>query len=565
MSNSNYTPRFAAAETNTDAKYAARIVADQRSALVGQTREDWLRSHEADPIVESFSECAEYACAAIKDAVKDGVKIGVWGDYDADGSGAAIIIKEELEKLGATTHCQLANRADGYGFQAAHVQRFSDSGCAMVIVCDAGTSDIKSIELARELGIQTVVVDHHKATAKGTADADFILNYHAFEGDLEPEESDLCSSGMALLLVNELTGFRASDSSYELAAIATVADMMDLTPVNRTIVSRGLRSLHKTERPGLRALMNRKGIKDRVPTSTDIGFSIGPCINAPGRIGDTSTLIQLLASTDEETAAHAAKTVDDLNEERKAQQRKAMAEARASAIVGKYCVVVSSQGWSPGIVGPIAGNLSREHSKAAFVMGRAEDGRRKGSCRAPEGLSVVDAMEYASEQLGHRVVIRFGGHSAAGGFTIKVGHERDFLDTLDEYFKGIGASVERKPVEYDGFLQLHHISISTCEVIGKLGPFSPEFGCNPEPVWIHRNAQVTSVSGLGGTGDHSQLGVVGMYDGFEQLKRVVAFFRPITSLGVEAGDRADIAYTASVTHWRGRPEVQLKLVDLWKL
>ncbi|MDE7278333.1 MAG: single-stranded-DNA-specific exonuclease RecJ, partial [Oscillospiraceae bacterium] len=368
----------------------------------------------SDPfLVKDMREAADIILAA----VDSGKKICVYGDYDCDGITATALLYSYIECIGGDVRYYINDRSEGYGLCADALRRLADESTELIVTVDNGISAVNEAALTKELGIELVITDHHQPGEVLPAAA-AVVDPHR-DDDLSPFK-DLCGCGVALKLIAAMDG-GSYDSALEqfsdLAAIATVADVVPLAGENREIVRLGLRYLENTENAGLQALMEAASVKLPV-TSTQAAFSIAPRINASGRFASASEAVELLLCEDPDDAAEIAARLNSLNSERKKTEADIMEEIRGSIlqdprILYERVLFLYGEGWHHGVIGIVAAKLVERFGKPVFIL--SDDGdEARGSARSVAGFSVHKALTACSE-----VLTKFGGHSGAGGFSLK--------------------------------------------------------------------------------------------------------------------------------------------------
>lgn len=438
-------------------------------------------------------------------------RIVVFGDYDCDGICATAILTRVLEILGKDVSPFLPDRLkEGYGMSAASVSRmlgeYPDVGT--VVTVDNGINSVDEVAALKDKGVTVVITDHHLPGAV-LPRADAIVNPKVkvlASGGLD----DLCGAGVAFMLANRLVTKARERAIYNgeslggpllvLAGLATVTDLMPLAGQNRIIVSEALRRFRSCAPLGLKELHNRAAKSaSSVLTSRDFGFVLGPRINASGRVSSGMEALELILSDDREIARECARIVDQRNVERKTVEQKMVQEALARVVPGAPAQVIDLPDGHSGVSGIIASrvmeHLNQEDGGRAVPVCIVVDGR--GSARAPAGINVRDAMEACSEALE-----RFGGHAAAGGFSVKPGMTDVFRDLLCKYCGDVPVSAKnaaRLEFAADAWLSPSDITVGLARWITKMEPFGEG---NPEPVFGLRNVIFSEVKPMGMDGRH---------------------------------------------------------------
>ena len=354
------------------------------------------------------------AVARIQQAIENGETIVIFGDYDVDGVSATAILYECLTNLGAQVRCKLPTReGGGYGLNRETLQKLADKGYKLIVTVDNGISAIEEADLAAELGIELVITDHH-LPAQQLPKAVAVVDPKR-EDDTSPFK-DLCGAGVAFKLCAALEGCEDPaellEPFGELAALGTIADVMPLVGENRTIVKEGLATLQDTLRPGLQALLENAGYAGRPVTAETVSYGLAPRLNAAGRMDTAAVALKLLLCENEEQAAGIAARLSEINTSRQQaeQQIAAAALEKLSADPARVLdrvIVVSGEGWHPGVIGIVATRLMEKYGRPSIVIS-TENGEGRGSGRAPTSFNLHAALCACAPLL-----LRFGGHSAA--------------------------------------------------------------------------------------------------------------------------------------------------------
>jgi single-stranded-DNA-specific exonuclease len=424
-------------------------------------------------------------------AVRGGERIILFGDYDVDGVTSTALMTGVLRELGAASEFYIPNRLEeGYGLNVEAVGKLADRGPGLLVALDCGVTAVAEVEHAVRRGLEVLVVDHHTTPAV-LPPALAILNPHQ-PGCAYPTKF-LCAAGVAfnlLLAVRKLLreqGHFADRAEpnlrawLDLVALATVADVVPLSGANRILVRHGLLELSKGTRPGIRALKSVAGLAEDAPvTAGQVGFRLGPRINAAGRLGAAAHAVELLTTSDAAIASRIAGDLDVQNRERQSIERsmldEAMALGQAQVDAGERALVLAREGWHAGVVGIVAARVAERLHRPTVVIA-LHDGTGKGSARSIEGFHLYDAIAQAS---GH--LERFGGHRHAAGVTVKAERLDDFRRALQAHAAQTLTDEDLQPrLRLDAPLELARVDLSLVEAIEKLGPFGAG---NPEPVFF---------------------------------------------------------------------------------
>lgn len=491
------------------------------------------------------------AVARLARAVRDRERIAVFGDYDADGITSSALALTCLRQLGLDARCWLADRFDhGYGLSPGAVEQIAGDGRSLLLVLDCGTSDHEALALARERGVDAVVVDHHPPSGK-LPQAEALVN--PLQERCEFPDKGMATVGLAFYLMGalrtELSAPIDVRKLLDLVAVGTVADVAPLEGVNRILVRRGLERLDRAPRPGLASLCAVSGVK-RPTTARAIGFRLGPRINAAGRLGKPEAALDLLMADDSHTSLRLAQTLDQYSKERRAIQDRvtgvALPQAREQAGAGRAMILVGQEGWHQGVVGIVASRLCEEvNLPAAVVSFEGEIGR--GSARSPAGLDLHEVLLACAEQLE-----RFGGHAAAAGFMVR-------RDRFDELHQAMDRAVRQQlqgrelpnEIQVDVRAADQDLSLRTVEDLAQLGPFGQ---ANPEPVLLLEKVQGTNLRQVGD--GHLSLGIVC------GLATIKAFWPQAAGRWPSGADRVDVLGSLRLDAFRGREQVELLILDV---
>ena len=493
-------------------------------------------------------------------------KIVVFGDYDCDGVCASAILTSVLGNLGKDVSPFLPERlSEGYGMSAASVSRMfaEHPGVKLVVTVDNGVNSVDEVAALREKGIKVVVTDHHLPGAV-LPECEALVNPKV---SASPELADLCGAGVAFMVAAALVKKARERGLYSgpnlggpllvLAGLATITDLMPLSPQNRIIVSEALRRFHACAPLGIRELYARAAkIAAAVPSSRDFAFMLGPRINASGRIASGMEALELILCDDREIARECARIVDLRNLERKEVEQRMVAAALEKVVSGAPAQVIDLPDGHPGVAGIIASRvmerLASEPGGTAVPVCIVAGG--KGSARAPSGVNIRDAMEFCSETLE-----RFGGHAAAGGFSVKSGMIDAFREQLCGYCRNLAEASGGEPAESDAqvdvWLSPEDLTVDLAAWVAKMEPFGEG---NLEPVFGLRGVELSDAKPMGLEGRHLSLAfrnravprAVWWNHGDEVEKLRAAFDR-----------RYDITFKVALSDY-GELHVELRLMTL---
>jgi single-stranded-DNA-specific exonuclease len=430
----------------------------------------------------------EEATDRILAAIEAGEPVALYGDYDADGVTSVAIVTRILRAYGLDPRPFLPHRVEeGYGISEAGLDRcLCENRPSLVIALDCGTSSSASIQWLRQKGIDAVVFDHHEI--KGGLPACPTVNPKAGDGF-----HYLCTAGIAFKLGHALLKKRPLDgfdlkTCLDLAALGTVADIVPLVEDNRILVTRGLAELARTRWVGLRHLAEVAGVNPPY-TSTDLGFRLGPRLNAAGRLGAAAAALDLLLCDDPGRARPLAAALDSKNRERQTLEHQIVQEAHAM-IAGSFnpetdfAIVLGKEGWHPGVLGIVAARIARSFHRPTLVIGFDRDGNGKGSGRGIPGFSLVGALSGCSEQ-----PAAFGGHEQAAGLSLSIARFEAFRAAFMEAARRALAVPPSPIIEIDGRLDFAHCTTGFLDAHERLQPYGTH---NPQPIFFAPSAHPIS-------------------------------------------------------------------------
>ncbi len=381
-----------------------------------------IRAFMPDP---SIFRDMDRAAERLADAVQRGEKVTVFGDYDVDGATSAALLIRLLRDLGLDPQAYIPDRLmEGYGPSGEALVRLKRAGADLIITVDCGAMAYDALAEAKAVGAEVIVVDHHKCASELPV-ALALVNPNRLDEDEGRAHGHLAAVGVAWLLGAALVrllrarGFFASRPEprlldlLDLVALGTVADVASLKGLNRAFVAQGLKVMAQRRNIGMNALIEASRLT-RAPTCTDLGFALGPRINAGGRVGKSDLGVRLLTTQDMDEARGIAQELDRLNEERRAIEAEVQQSAEAMEHEGAVAVV-AARGWHPGVIGIVAGRLKEKHGRPAIVIAIGEDGIGKGSGRSISGVDLGAAIIAAKEA---GLLIAGGGHAMAAGVTV---------------------------------------------------------------------------------------------------------------------------------------------------
>ncbi len=509
------------------------------------------------------------ATERLKRAVEQGERVAIFGDYDVDGACSAALLSEYLVACGCETIVHIPDRVtEGYGPNVEAITGFAAKGAKLVVTVDCGAVSYEPFEQARRLGLDVIVFDHHQAP-EALPPALALVDPNR-QDDLSGL-GNLCAAGVVFMALVALgralrqsgffNGRNPPDllAALDLVALATVADVVPLTGLNRAFVVKGLQVMRQRRRPGLTALFDVAGA-DGPPRPWHLGFVIGPRINAGGRIGDAALGARLLTTSDEIEARAIAAELDRLNRARQVIEIEALAEAEAEALFSLgleergAAVVVAGANWPPGVVGLLAARLKERFGRPAFAFSLA-GAHATGSGRSIAGVDLGKTVRAAVEA---GVLVKGGGHAMAAGATLakeRLGEWRAYLE------EALAAPVARARAEASLHIDAAVTAgAATAELAHRLEAAGPYGSGNPEPVFVLPRHRVTDVMAVGA--DHLRVRAVA---GDGSAIEAIAFRAAGKALGDALtrlrGSPVHLAGTLGLNRYGGRERAQLRLVD----
>lgn len=500
----------------------------------------------------------EKACELINTAVDEGTLICIYGDYDCDGVTATAMLAGFLSDLGADVITYINERSQGYGMNCDAVRQLSEQGVGMIVTVDNGIAAIAEAKLCKELGMTLVITDHHQPGEELPC-ADAVVDPH--RQDCPSLYKDFCGCGLALKLIAAMNGCDmdfAVEQYSDLAAIATIGDVVPLTGENRLIVRHGLHYLENTENLGLRALIAKGSLK-KPYTSTSVAFGIVPRINAAGRIGSPSDALRLLMCEDMDEAEQLAEKICRLNDERKDYENKVIGDIAAQIekdphILDKRILVFSGEDWHHGVVGIAAARCVEKFGKPVFLMSNNHgETELRGSARSIDGFNIFKALSSAAEHL-----TKFGGHSGAGGFSLEAEMLSGFDEALQKYAAQVIASGESfvSTVKVSGALSPKELTVENVSGLSIMEPFGEG---NPSPVFMLSDCTISEIIPLSG-GTHTKLSLLAEGRQFTGLM----FGTKTAAFPFKTGDCINVLFSPEVNTFNGRSSVNLRISDLRK-
>jgi len=511
------------------------------------------------------------AARRFADAILSGEKIVVWSDYDCDGIPGAVLMHDFLKKAGANFENYIPHRHDeGYGMNVSGIEKLATGGAKLIVTVDSGITDREPIARANALGMEVIVTDHHLPSEKGLPDALAILNPNARADETYPFKS-LCGSGVAWKLVcavlevapelREKVPEGWEKWLLDMVGLATIADMVPLVDENRLLATYGLLVMRKSPRIGLQKLCRGMRVEQRNITEDDVGFMIAPRVNAASRMGDAREAFRLFTTTDESDADALAKKLEKSN-----RQRKAEAGAITRAVHTRLkergevrgIIALGDPEWRPALLGLVANTIADEYERPVFLWGREGNQTLKGSVRSGGKIHILALMR-ATEN----TFVEFGGHAAAGGFTVRETEVFFLEDRLVEAYDKIKVEgIDDLTLHADALVTPEEITLSYLRSVERLTPFGIQ---NPKPVFLLREVSVREISRFGKAEEHLKIRIASV-DGNGSVIDAVAFFAKGSlarhTEGLGSGSRVNILGHIERDTFSRKSPVRLRLLDI---
>ncbi len=508
----------------------------------------------------------ETAVARIKKALKNEEKITIYGDYDVDGITGVAILWQLLTMLGASVDFYIPHRIDeGYGLNDKAIESLAKSGTGLLITVDCGITAFDSADLAKQLGLDLIITDHHKPEARlPTA----LAIVHPATEKSYPNQAS-CGAMVAFKLAwaianefkagpklePELRDFMLNATS--LAAMGTVADIMELRGENRVLTSCGLKTLAQCELCGIEALIETAGLTGQGLDAYHIGFRLAPMLNAAGRMGHARLAVELLTSNSVKRSAQIAEYLKGQNEQRRRYERKIFKQACEMIVQqglnhpDQKSIVLAGEDWHTGVIGIVASRIVDKYYRPTIII-NAADGIAQGSARSIGGFNLLKAIRACSQHLRS-----FGGHEMAAGLTLETGKIKEFAADLEAYAKEnlTDADIIEK-LHIDAIARLKQFPLPAVKELGMLGPFGQG---NPQPIFATMGVRLaSSPRRVGAKSSHLQLAIT---DNTASISCIGFGMGSLEKKLLEC-DFFNVAYQPGINSYNGNTNVQLVLKDI---
>ncbi|MCB1122325.1 MAG: single-stranded-DNA-specific exonuclease RecJ [Verrucomicrobiae bacterium] len=507
----------------------------------------------------------EQAVERIRAAMASNERIVIIGDYDVDGVTSTALLVHSLNRFGIFPEFTVPRRQDeGYGLSRAVIERaLGGKPAGLVVAVDCGTNSVEEVNYLKGQGSDVIIIDHHRCTCEEPIPA-ILVNPHVNDAQDEPWRN-LCSVGLVFKLVHGIvkalrrdgdpTAYKVELKEYlDLVAMGTIADLVPLLGENRILAHRGLKMLEATRRQGLHALFHVSGMEVGHPIlPTDISFKLGPRINASGRLAHAEMSVKMLLSQNLPQCLDMAQQLDSMNRERQDIERSIVEEADRyieEHLQGASGYVLHNPDWHPGVVGIVAGRLSKMHNVPTIVLGQ-EGNLAKGSGRSVPGVNLVKVLGECSDLLDS-----WGGHPMATGISLDALHVAEFQQTFNQAVKhALEGDWFEPEIEIAAYITPEEICRDLLDTVGMLNPFGEG---NPEPIFGLRSIRLYQPPELFGSGHfrftiRTEKGTFLSGVAWKKADSLPPFGQPI-----------DLAVKLNWNVWNGRRSLQLELLD-WKL
>lgn len=490
-------------------------------------------------------------------AIEDGESILIYGDYDVDGITSTALMTEILRKLNGRVEYYIPDRIEeGYGLNVQAIAQAAESGVNLIITVDCGISSIKETQLAKDLGMDMIITDHHQPpvllpTAIAVINPKTAAEYKPW--------TELAGVGVAFKLVQAVSMLMGQGDicldNLGLVALGTIADIVPLRDENRILVKEGLNQLVGDTRPGIRALKEVSGIKPGELSAEQVGFALAPRLNACGRLGKADFGVKLLLTEDRDEALEIAGYLNEENQSRQRLEQEILEEAlveleKQSIADNDKIIILAGENWHPGVIGIVASRLVDRFYRPTIMIS-LENGIGKGSGRSIPGFNLYGALEHVKDCL-----INFGGHEMAAGLSIEGNSISLVRDLLNRYADNKLQKKDLVPVlNVDAELPWQDINQDLIREIGTLAPFGYR---NPYPLFALRGKEISGCREVGPNGNHLKLKIIDNKASFNGIGFKMGALKEAAS----SWEKCDLAFVPEINKWNGHSQIQLNVKDI---
>lgn len=493
----------------------------------------------------------DVAVSLVMETIESHKPIVIYGDYDVDGITATSVLYRLLKKLGADVTYYIPERqSEGYGLNLEALEHLIERGTALVITVDCGISSYDIVEAVRDR-IDMIITDHHTAPDM-IPRAKAVINHK--QKDCPYKDKNLSGVGVAFKLCQALWLTKHGEwylDDLDIVALGTVADVVPLVGENRIIVKSGLEKMNREPNLGIKKLIDVAGLHERTITSGHIGFTLAPRLNAAGRVTHATRAVELLVTDDENIVEAIAEELNETNRERQELERNIHELARVDVAnqghKADYVTIVAGEEWHPGVIGIVASRLVEEFYKPTLVIS-IHDGIGKGSCRSIDGFNIYDALKSCED-----ILLQFGGHAAAAGFSIDANRIDELRERLTKYCKAVITEEEYIPVvAIDAELPVDDIDVDIIDRVSDLEPYGM---ANSTPVFAIMEATVQDIMLMGQLKNHCKI----IFETSNGTLDAIAWNRPDLFKFIFVGTVVKVAFSLQKNEWQGMVSPQLMI------
>lgn len=493
----------------------------------------------------------DVAVSLVLETIESHKPIVIYGDYDVDGITATSVLYRFLKQLGADVTYYIPERqSEGYGLNLEALEHLIERGTALVITVDCGISSYDIVEAVRDR-IDMIITDHHTAPDM-IPRAKAVINHK--QKDCPYKDKNLSGVGVAFKLCQALWLTKHGEwylDDLDIVALGTVADVVPLVGENRIIVKSGLEKMNREPNLGIKKLIDVAGLHERTITSGHIGFTLAPRLNAAGRVTHATRAVELLVTDDEDIVEAIAEELNETNRERQELERNIHELARVDVAnqghKADYVTIVAGEEWHPGVIGIVASRLVEEFYKPTLVIS-IHDGVGKGSCRSIDGFNIYDALKSCED-----ILLQFGGHAAAAGFSIDANRIDELRERLTKYCKAVITEEEYIPVvAIDAELPVDDIDVDIIDRVSDLEPYGM---ANSTPVFAIMEATVQDIMLMGQLKNHCKI----IFETSNGTLDAIAWNRPDLFKSIFVGTVVKVAFSLQKNEWQGMVSPQLMI------
>lgn len=493
----------------------------------------------------------DVAVSLVLETIESHKPIVIYGDYDVDGITATSVLYRFLKQLGADVTYYIPERqSEGYGLNLEALEHLIERGTALVITVDCGISSYDIVEAVRDR-INMIITDHHTAPDM-IPRAKAVINHK--QKDCPYKDKNLSGVGVAFKLCQALWLTKRGEwylDDLDIVALGTVADVVPLVGENRIIVKSGLEKMNREPNLGIKKLIDVAGLHERTITSGHIGFTLAPRLNAAGRVTHATRAVELLVTDDEDIVEAIAAELNETNRERQELERNIHELARVDVAnqghKADYVTIVAGEEWHPGVIGIVASRLVEEFYKPTLVIS-IHDGVGKGSCRSIDGFNIYDALKSCED-----ILLQFGGHAAAAGFSIDANRIDELRERLTKYCKAVVTAEEYIPVvAIDAELPVDDIDVDIIDRVSALEPYGM---ANSTPVFAIMEATVQDIMLIGQLKNHCKV----IFETSNGTLDAIAWNRPDLFKSIFEGTVVKVAFSLQKNEWQGMVSPQLMI------